>query len=342
MPGMDVFRGDAFSQITLTNAIDKVGYVPQLLGTIPGLFVPVPVSTTSIFIEERENAPALIQTSERGAPPKQKGGDLRTARSFKTLRLAQGSRIMASQIQNVRAWGSETEMHTVQSEVARRNFFLRQDIELTMEHMRLGAIQGIVSDADDSVLYNWATEFEQTIPAEVDFDLDNASPATGAVRKKCNAVRRSIEVALKGLGGAAVSIAAICGDSFWDDLTGHSEVEKTFLNTAQAADLRGPFAQPWTSFNYGNITWINYRGTDTGTQVAIDTNKAKFFPIGAGIFQIAYSPGESFDVVNTMGRPIYNNIILDDDRNSFVDVEQFSYPLPVCTMPQALYRARRT
>lgn len=343
MPSMDVFKGDAFTAISLTGSIDKVGYNPGLLGTIPGLFQPVPVTTTSIFIEERENAPALIQTSERGAPPKQKGGDRRVARSFGTLRLAQSSRIMASEIQNVRAWGSETELHSVQREVARRNMLMRNDMELTFENMRLACVtQAKVLDADGSTLYDWAIEFEQAIPGEVDFDLDAAAPATGAVRKKCNAVKRSILKALKGMGGNAVSIVALAGDAFWDDLVTHPEVEKTFLNTQQAADLRNGFGQAWQRFNYGDITWINYRGTDDGTTTLVHTDKAKFFPLGAGIFQTAFSPGETFDFVNTPGRPIYNMIIPDDDRNAYVDVEQYSYPLPVCTMPSALYQAKRT
>jgi hypothetical protein len=44
-----------------------------------------------------------------------------------------------------------------------------------MENMRLGAVQGLLADADGTTIYNWATEFGQTIPAEVDFDLDAAS-----------------------------------------------------------------------------------------------------------------------------------------------------------------------
>lgn len=37
------------------------------------------------------------------------------------------------------------------------------------------------------------TEFGVTKHAEIDFDLDNASPAPGAVKKKCHDVRRRIE-----------------------------------------------------------------------------------------------------------------------------------------------------
>ena len=49
---MDVFKQDAFSAISMTNAISLVGYVPQFLGSM-GIFETVPVSTTSVFIEPR-------------------------------------------------------------------------------------------------------------------------------------------------------------------------------------------------------------------------------------------------------------------------------------------------
>src|SRR5262245_61906349 len=107
---MDVFKQDAFSATQLTAAIDKIGYVPGLLDTIPGLFVPVPVRTEVILIEERENAPVLIQTSPRGAPPDQRGGDTRKVRAFKTVRLAKASRVQASELQFIRDFGSETEL----------------------------------------------------------------------------------------------------------------------------------------------------------------------------------------------------------------------------------------
>jgi hypothetical protein len=35
-------------------------------------------------------------------------------------------------------------------------------------------------------------------------------------------------------------------------------------------------------------------------------------------------------------------IVPDKDRNMWADVEVYSYPLPVCTMPSALYQAKRT
>lgn len=340
MATLDVFRQDVFSAVSMSGALDKVGYVPGLLGSIDGLFMPKPVRTVGVWIEERENAPALILSDQRGAPPKSRGGVRRTARQFNTLRLAQSSRIDADSLQNIRAFGSETELMAVQVEVAQRQGLLRADVELTWEFHRLGCIQGKCIDADGSTLYDWETEFGQTIPAELDFDLDNAAPASGAVRKLCNQVTRSVLRALKGLGGNAVSIYALCGDAFWDDLTAHKEVRETYLNTMAAAELRSGNA--FETFRYGGITWINYRGTDDGTTVAVPSDKAKFFPVNAGIFQVAMSPAETFDFVNTLGQEVYSWIVIDKDRNAWADVEMYSYPLFVCTMPSALHRARRT
>lgn len=338
---MDVFKQDAFTATTLTAVVDKLGYTPGFLGSIAGLFQPVPIRTTAVFIEERANAPALIQTTPRGSAPKQRGGEKSKVRAFETVRLAEASRITASELQGIRAFGSETELKQLQTEVARRQGLIRGDFELTKEYHRLAAIQGKALDADGSVIYDWATEFGQAIPTEIDFDLDNASPASGAVRKKCNQVKRSILANLKGLGGNGVGIGAVVGDNFWDDLTSHPEVEKTFLATAQASDLRNGFGTAWSTFRYGDITWVNYRGSDDSA-VGVGTDKAKFFPVGAGIFPYALSPGESFEFVNTPGQEVYSGIVTDKDRNSWADVELFSYPLYVCTMPSALHQGRRT
>lgn len=340
MATLDVFKDDIFSMTSMLPAVDRVGYVPGYLGSIPGLFDPAPVRTEAIWIESRGTEAALIQTSPRGGPPGSKVDEPRDARPFATKRLANKSRVTASELFQIRAFNSESELKQVAAEVARRQFLLKRDMDLTFENWRLGAVQGLVTDADGSTIYNWATEFGQTIPAEVDFDLDNANPASGVLRKACTAAIRSITRGLKGLGGNSVRVYAICGDAFWDDLIAHPEVRATYLGYQAAAALRDPVA--WESFNFANITFVNYRGTDDGSTVAVGTDKAKFFPAGAGIFKWAMSPGEKFEHIGQLGQQFYSLIVPDKDRDMWADVEMYSYPLPVCTMPQALYRAKRT
>lgn len=342
MLSMNVFKQDAFSATSLTAAIDKIDYVPGTLSAMPGLLIPVPVRTDAIWIEERSTGFSILPFSPRGTAPHQTGGDTRKARPFATLRYSDASRITASELFGIRDFGSETALKTLQGEVARRQFKMKQNFSLTKEYHILNLVtQAKVLDADGSTRVDWATEFSQSIPTEVDFDLDNASPASGAVRKKCTAVRRSIQVALKGVGMAR-EIVGLCGDNFWDDLVAHPEVVDTYKNWAAAADLRNGHAREWGMFRYGDITFINYRGTDDGSTVAVGTDKCKFFPLGAGIFQWAMSPGEKFEHLGTMGQEFYSWMVIDDDRDMWADVEMYSYPLPVCLMPSALHQARRT
>jgi Phage major capsid protein E len=334
----DIFNNDAFSMTSMLEPVNLVGYNPQYLGSIPGLFVPQPVRTTGVWIESRSDGPSLIQTTERGTAPKTKDRLGRNARNFKTLRLAQADRINAEELQNMRAFGSENEVQTMQAEIAIRQQRLKNDFDLTRESWRLACLQGKVVDANNDLLYDWAVEFGQTLPAEINFDLTNASPAKGALRKKCNDTQRKMVRALKGQGGAGVEIHALCGDNFWDELTTHTEVERTYLNWVAATELRNGTA--WSAMKFGDIYWHNYRGTDDNSTVAILTDKVKFFPRNAGIFRMAYSPYESAEFVNTLGQETYSGIVLDRDRKMWADVEMYSYPLPVCTMPAALFSGR--
>ena len=341
MATMDIFDANAFTTFSMTQALNREPYLPQFLGSL-NLFESEPVMTDKIAIEERTSKLSLIQTSPIGAPPIEITGERRKIRDFRTVRIATKVRVTASEIRNVRAFGSESELMTIQADLARRMANQRRAMELTHENMRLGAVQGIVVDADATVLNNWYTEFGVTQPTEIDFDLDAASPASGVVRKKCAQVVRAMQTAAQGAWVPGLtSVMGIAGDAFWDDLIAHTEVRQTYLNTVAASDLRQGSA--YETLSYGGITFLNYRGTDDGSTVAVGTDKCKFFPVGApGLFKVAWSPAEPFDWVGTPGQPIYAIPIRDKDRNAWFTVEMYSYPLYVCTTPLMLQSARRT
>lgn len=348
MATTDIFNDDAFGLVEQTDALNKTEFQPSLLRSM-NLFMPKRVRTETIAIEQKNGVLNVISTSERGAPLEQRSAGKRDIRDFRTVRIAKGDVITASELAGVRAFGSETEFMQVQAEVADRlngPAGLMRDVELTWEHHMLGAVQGIVYDADNStIINNWFDEWGVTQDAEIDFDLDNASPASGAVRKKCTQVQRQM---MKAAAGAWVpgrtQIVALCGDAFWDDITTHEEPRSTYLNTQQAADLRNDVGNAYETFRYGGITWINYRGTDDGSKVAIGTDKVAFFPVNApGVFQAAYSPGEWFSVINMPGQDVYSRTRpdpMDPDARALIDV--YSYPLFICTRPKMLQRGKRT
>lgn len=335
MASMDIFTNSAFSMTSLSGAIKKVGYKPQLLGSL-GIFEPMPVRTRAIFVERTEGKLRLIPSSPIGAPPKELVTDPRNAVPLKTTRLAEGFTLYAEEIQGIRAFGSETELAQVQAEYLKRMASVRDDMDLTHEYHRLGALQGLLLDADGtSVIYNYFTEFGVVEPAAIDFDLDNATPASGALRLKCAEVIRSMTRSAAGAFTPGTTIHALTGDAFYDSLITHPEVEKTYLNWQAAADLRQD--RSFQAFTYGGITWHNYQGTDDNSTVAIDPDEAKFFPVGAkDVFKKAMAPAEFGPYVNTLGQDTYAMNIPDRDRQAWTRGELYSYPLYFCQRPDVL------
>ena len=238
MASMDIFEGDAFSIIELTRALENIPFKPATLSG-SGLFGDRGVRSRTVVIESRDGTLSLIPFSERGSAYDQQVAERRDVRAFVCRQFKKQDVIWASEIQGIRAFGSESEAQQVQVEVARRLRRLRTDAEATFEYHLLNGIQGLVKDPKDgATVVNYFTEFAITPATEVDFDLDNASPASGALRKRCQALIEDVEASMGGLATGAVQLRAECGSAFFADLVAHKEVRETYLNTAAAADLR--------------------------------------------------------------------------------------------------------
>lgn len=337
---LNIFDQNAFGTVEFTEeVVRRVDYKPQLLGSM-NLFTPIYSRSRYIAIAKKDSALSLIPTSEIGAPPEELIPEGADVRPFKTKRLAKGSTIYAEEIQGVAALPFDEQVRDIQAEVADRTGQITDDLELTFEHMRLGAIKGIVYDADGTtVLNNWFTEWGISQPAEIDFALGTAGTD---VRGKCQAVVRAMKKAAKGVWTVGTKVHALVGDAFYDALISHPNVEKFYMGWAAAADLRTA-GEAYGAFEFGGIVWHNYQGTDDGTTVAIGTDKAQFFPVGArGAFQVGFGPAEFFPYVNQRGQERYGMILPDQSgRNAYRRVEIYSYPLFICTRPEMLLRAKR-
>ena len=337
MPSMDIFNSSAFSMTSLSARVEKVDYKPSLLGEL-GIFDPMPVRTRNIFVDRRSSSLTLVPTSPDGAPPEELAEDLRDAVSLRTVRLSKSFTLRATEVAGLRAFGSETELEVVQAEYLSRMARIRADIELTHEHHRLGALQGKLLDADGStVIYDYFTQFGFSEVAAIDFAL---TTDTTDVRGKCNGVARAMARSSKGRMGPGATVHALAGDTFFDNLTSHPSVEKTYLNWAAAADLRSSTA--FGAFTFGGITWHNYRGTDDNSTVAVAANEAKFFPVGAqGVFQQVMAPADEWmPFVGTLGRETYGAKIMDPTGlQAWVKGLVNSYPLYMCVVPDVLRKA---
>ncbi|MFH1158595.1 MAG: major capsid protein [Pseudomonadota bacterium] len=338
MPALDIFGSNVFSLVSLTDAINKIPFIPGRIGQL-GLFDETGVSTTTVMIEEREGSLSLIETSPRGAPASQNTTTKRKARSLAVPHIALEDTILADEVQNVRSFGNDSQLDGVQSVVNFRLAEMSRKHDATLEHLRIGAIKGQILDSNGvTVLYDLFAEFGVTPYAEIDFDLDNIAPASGAVKRKCHDVKRKIE---DELGAAPYDhIHAVCSATFFDDLIAHPEVIKAYDRFQESAFLRA--GQARGGFVYAGITFEEYRGK-VGSVDFVADSKAHFFPAGVpGLFRQYNAPADFVETVNTIGLPRYAKQAVDEQFGRWVKLHTQSNPLPICTRPKTLIKAKRT
>ena len=333
---MDIFNSDAFKATSLTTAIRDVKTVPSFLESL-GIFRPAPSRTRDIWVERMPDGTlSLVPTTEVGGPKTRMTRDRQNGRNFRTVRLRLEDTIRSHEIQGLRAFGSETELQTVQAEVAARQMKIMRRLQLTKENMRLGAINGVVLDADGStVINNWYTEFGISAPSAIAFGLPTLTGVDGFIR--ANVIRPMIR-ALGGRWTPSARIVALCGDTFYDKFIANSEVRAAYLNWQAAQQLTQGIGTAFGSFRYGGVEWVNYQGTDDNSTVAIGTSTCRFIPVGVDdVFQEARAPGERFEFVNTLGQEWYSTMREDADApGEAMILDVATYPLFMCTAPEAL------
>ncbi len=314
---LDIFHTDPFRTIELTAAIERVPYQPDGLEAM-GIFDDFPIRTEALMIEQRQGKLVLIQTSDRGAPGAQRTTELRQARAFKCPRLKMEDTVMAREVAGIREFGQESVLMQVQSEVARRfagPTGLRNNLRYTQEYHKLAAVQGKLLDADGTVIYDWGAEFGITANPVVAFGL--AANTAGSLRPICNRLTRTMKRKAQGSLTPSSRVKALCGDSFFDALVTHTDVEKTYLNWAEAVDLRK--GQAFQQFTFADIDWLNYRGSDAvittlgtaanGNPTLTSITTTGVLPgmpasgpgVPTGTTVLSVSPGVSITLTNNIG-----------------------------------------
>jgi hypothetical protein len=336
---LDVFRGDAFGVVPLSLAINKLIFVPGYVSG-RGIFSEIAIAQTTVAIEEKNNILTVVAPSPRGGPGHTMPKPRRSMRMLGVPHFEINDAVMAEEVQGVRPFGQETGTDAVMTKVAERMQTAGQSLEYTQEYSRVGAIKGIVTYADGTTL-NLFNEYGLTQPPPINFPFSTA-PATGNIRQLCAQVIRTMGNNLDGQGFTGVE--AICGDAFFDALISCAEVRGTYLNTMDAAELRGQYisgGQSWGSFAFGGILWTNYRGYVSGAPI-VETAKAYFYPTGVpNLFPTVYAPADYIETVNTMGLPRYvKQYAMPNDKGINLDTQMNA--LNFCSRPLSLLSGTNT
>ena len=339
---LDVFTGDPFNTHSLTATINKLPYQPLRLGALK-IFQEAGVRTTYVDVESKDGRLSLIQTSERGSQSADPlGQNKRSMRTFRAYHLERDSKVYADEVQNIRAFGSETELQQVEALVAERLAELRPAHEVTLEYHRVNALQGILLDADGSTLKNLFTEFGVS---QQSLDIALGTAAT-KVRERIVAAKRLAEAEL---GGEVITgWRGFCSPEYWDALTSHALVRDTFAaqeGKELQRDLRA------TGFRFADVDFEEYRGSVTkpgsvggGTAAFIPADTAWLVPITAQpMFITRFAPADYEETVNTLGLPLYAKQVPDPSGlNKYRLLNTQSNPICLCLRPRAVIKLTKS
>lgn len=336
---LDIFDADAFSVHELTLAIDRLPYVPGRLGRM-NLFTPKPITTSTAIIEERAGSLSLLPTMPRGSEQQTvRPGERRKVRAFPVPHVPYWRSIRAEDLEGRRAFGTEDQVEVFSQVVNDELEGMKADHELTFEYHRIGAVRGIVLDADGvTEVINWFTEFgvSQTVIDVNFYDAGNYSLPEPVVVIKSIAqqIKREIQNAL----GATpfTGMHALCGDEFFDALVAHATVRQAweyYQSNQWARELQDSEG----GFLFNGIIWENYRGS-VGSVDFIPTDEAIVFPTGVrDVFVKAIAPADFIETVNTRGQEIYaKQERIKWDKG--VELHTQSNVLHICTKPLALIK----
>jgi hypothetical protein len=337
---LDIFHDNAFSVVSLTDAINRPLFQPGRIGQM-GLFLETSVSTIDIAIEERDGVLVLVAPTPRGGPGITVPRSQRGIRVLRAPHFEINDAVMAEEVQGVRAWGTEDQVEMVMDKVSERLMTNRSSLEATMEYSRVGAVIGIITYADGTTM-NLFSEFGVSQDAVIAFDLSNATPVDGVLRKLCAIIIRQMSVNLGGVPFTGIS--ALCGDAFFDALLTHPEVIKTFLNNPAAAQLRAAYianGMSYGSFDFGGILFENYRGY-VGSTSFVSTDNCHLFPTGVpNLFRTYMAPADYIETVNRPGQRMYAKQY-DMENGKGVNLDVQMNPLNICTRPKSLLKGKRT
>ena len=329
----DIFNNPAFSTAEMTEAIN---IIPTQYGDINqlGIFKEKGITTTSVVIERKNNILNVLSSVERESPGTP---NITGKRDIVTLSIPSfilNDSIKATDVQNVRKFGTADETEAVQDVVNDKLASMKAKHEITLEYMRAGALQGIIKDGEGNTLVNLFTSFGVTQNTQ---DFKTSSETTD-IGKLLHTVKRTIQKNLKG--EVMNGVLCLCSGSFFDAITTHASVKEAYAAYQGATPLRDDMRY---DFEFQGIKFREYEGFASNakgeTLRFIPDNQAIFIPTGTlNTFETVFAPADYIEAANTVGLPYYAK----QDVQKFergIDVQTQSHPLPICNRPELLIKA---
>lgn len=339
---LDIFNDDAFTLISLTGRINDLPYRPGQISA-SGLFHSDGIDTTIVALEKRQNDIGLVGLTPRGGPGETIGIKDDALLYFPVPHFQRDDAMMADEVQGRRAFGTN-ELDTILNRLDRKVQRHLGDFDTTLEHQRVGAIKGYVTDKFGNIYLNLFQTFGIAPPEPIVFPFSVAAARTSAIYGDIAKAARALRIRMEdSIDITYTGVDAWCGASFFQALIDLPEVRGTYLNQTAAAELRGARnIDAADTLDYGSIVWHRYR---TGRKATAangnspfigDTEARLVIRATQPIFETRFAPADYNETVNTIGLPRYMRMRpRRDDKGMEIEVQMNS--ISYCTRPETLF-----
>jgi hypothetical protein len=327
-----------YTAVQLTGTINRI---PNLYGLLNDFDVFPSAGSISTLVEIRreENTLAVLPAVERGGPAtvaKRTPGD---TLYFEIPHFPLDDAISPRDLQNMlTVVGASAHPRTLEEEVAKRLFAIRNRHAITLEWVRMGALKGLITDGKGNTIYDLYSAFNLVKPI-IYFDLANAA---ADIVGKCAQLFETIATNLRG--ETMNGIEVIVSSNFFNAFVEHPKVNKYWLNWQAANQMqtmpRGKVGgQYGRVFSFQQIDFREYYGSAPVNGVStkfVADGKGHARPLGTmDSFKTHFAPANDIRFVNTPGQEIYiSPKILDHGQG--VEMHTESNPLAICRRPEVL------
>lgn len=323
---MDIYR-DYFTRENLVRSLAQAPYTPGRLGQL-GIFDVVPLTSTTLAIEEAAKDSGKVLTAiARGAPRQQTGLDKRKVHTFTTSTFGDEGVVYADEVLNARGAGTSGVAEVLTNRRDRLVARLRRNMDYTHESLRMACLL-----SPGSAEFGSAAA-AQTIAVQTD--------ETKMRKEIFTKIIKVIEAALDGIIFSGVHV--LCSDGFWEDFIENKYVKEHYLGWAAAQERLG--ADTRAPFRFADVTWERYRGTSS---VKITDSQAVAVPVGLSepMFFMGFAPNDTLESVGqgALGEPYYlgSKVLEDSQGVKGWEISIQSHPVVVCGRPGAVIPIKKS
>ena len=343
---LDIFNNAAFSAITLT---DTVNVVPNAYGRLNelGLFRDEPIPTTTAAVVIDNGVLNILPTRPRGAPPTFGTREGRQLKAFVVPHVPHNDAVLTTDVQNMLSWTSglsAASLESVMGYVNRKLATMRRKHAATLENLRMGAIMGLIKDADGSTILDLFGSFSVS-QQSFDLVLGTTTTDVGSLLDDLTGYTQD-----NLLGDTMTSIHCLASPTFMKRLLAHASVKAAyqFFNSANGSNPSRDNMRKM--FPFHGIMFEEYRGgsyvlnednTRTFTRYIPD-GEARFFPMGTTETFVNYwAPPDFLSAVNeppSMDSQVFVAPLEPMKFGKGMEIHTESNPLPLVKRPQLLVR----